>query len=200
MVYQRISFRGRSQSIHVRSYRDTSSRSGRRCCVAATLPAPTARLVHTRFRPECAPKAAVASAAFGFATSRSSATAVPISLATTSVPVRRSLQLGVLGSCLTHIFLIQAADRQVPLDSLEVEVSGQQDGRAGKPGFEHIPVYPHNIHYTVHVTSSAPDAELAELHAAVERVCPILNLLVNPQQISGSIAHTLPESAAVAVA
>jgi uncharacterized OsmC-like protein len=115
-------------------------------------------------------------------------------------PGSPELQLGVLGSCLTHIFLIQAADHQVPLDSLEVEVTGQQDGRAGKPGFEHIPVYPHNIHYTVHVTSSASDAELAELHAAVERVCPILNLLVNPQHISGSIAHTLPEPSAIAVA
>ena len=31
-------------------------------------------------------------------------------------PGSPELQLGVLGSCLTHIFLIQAADRQVPLD------------------------------------------------------------------------------------
>ncbi len=115
-------------------------------------------------------------------------------------PGSPELQLGVLGSCLTHIFLIQAADRQVPLDGLEVEVTGQQDPNAGKPGFEHIPVYPHNIHYTVHIASSASHTELAELHAAVERVCPIFNLLVNPQQISGSIARTLPEPEAVATA
>ena len=115
-------------------------------------------------------------------------------------PSSPELQLGVLGSCLTHIFLIQAAERQVPLDALEVEVSAQQDPRAGRPGFEQVPVYPHTIQYTVHVTSSASDAELAELHAAVERVCPILNLLVNPQHIGGSIVHTLPQSAAVAVA
>jgi uncharacterized OsmC-like protein len=108
-------------------------------------------------------------------------------------PGSPELQMGVLGSCLTHIFLIQAADRQVPLDSLEVEVTGQQDPRANTPGFEHIPVYPHNINYTVHITSSASDNQLAELLAAVERVCPILNLLVNPQTITGSIAHTLPE-------
>jgi uncharacterized OsmC-like protein len=108
-------------------------------------------------------------------------------------PGSPELQMGVLGSCLTHIFLIQPADRQVPLDSLEVEVNGQQDPRANTPGFEHIPVYPHNITYTVHITSSASDQELADLHAAVERVCPIFNLLVNPQQITGTITHTLPD-------
>ena len=95
-------------------------------------------------------------------------------------------------SCLTHIFLIHAADRQVPLDNLEVEVTAQMDPRANQPGFEHVPVYPHTISYTVHVTSSAADAQLAELHQAVERVCPILNLLVNPQEITGRIDHTLP--------
>jgi uncharacterized OsmC-like protein len=106
-------------------------------------------------------------------------------------PSSPELQLGVLGSCLTHVFLIQAADRGVPLESLEVEVSGEIDPRAGQPGFEHVPVYPHNIAYTVHVASPASAEDIAELHAAVERVCPILNLLANPQQISGTVQlHT----------
>lgn len=108
-------------------------------------------------------------------------------------PGSPELQLGVLGSCLTHIFLIQAADRQVPLDSIEVDVSAQLDPRANRPGFEHIPVYPHNIAYTVRIDSPASDAELTELHAAVERVCPILNLLVNPQQIAGTVVRTSGE-------
>jgi len=115
-------------------------------------------------------------------------------------PGSPELQLGVLGSCLTHIFLIQAADKQVPLDSLEVEVHGQLDPRANTPGNEHIPVYPHNISYTVHITSSATPEALAELHEAVERVCPILNLLINPQSINGSIVHTLPAPELSAVA
>ena len=42
------------------------------------------------------------------------------------------LQLGVLGSCVTHVFLIQAAKLGVPLDALAVEVQGQLDGRAGR--------------------------------------------------------------------
>ena len=83
-------------------------------------------------------------------------------------PTSPEMQMGVLGSCLTHIFLIQAADRGVPIDELSVEVTGQTDPRAGKPGFEETPVYPHNIAYTVEIKSPASAevlAELRELHA-----------------------------------
>jgi len=97
------------------------------------------------------------------------------------------LQLGVLGSCLTHIFLIQAAIAGVPLEEISVEVTGQIDPRGGVPGHEDVPVYPQNIAYTVQVRSSASADTLAELHSVVERVCPILNLLVNPQQITGTL-------------
>ncbi len=109
-------------------------------------------------------------------------------------PSSPELQLGVLGSCLTHVFLIQAADRGVLLESLEVEVSGEMNPHAGQPGFEHVPIYPHNISYTVHVRSPAPDEEIAALHDAVERACPILNLLTNPQQITGTIDHVATDA------
>jgi uncharacterized OsmC-like protein len=114
-------------------------------------------------------------------------------------PSSPELQLGVLGSCLTHIFLIQAADHQVPLDSLEVEVTAELDPRAGQVGYEQVPIYPHNISYTAHITSPASQEEITALHEAVERVCPILNLLVNPQQISGRIELTNSEGTAVGV-
>ncbi|MCU0491238.1 MAG: OsmC family protein [Chloroflexaceae bacterium] len=110
-------------------------------------------------------------------------------------PSSPELQLGVLGSCLTHVFLIHAADRGVPLDSLEVEVSGRMDPRAGRPGFEDVPIYPHDIRYSVHITSPAAVEELTALHAVVERACPILNLLQQPQQIYGVLHHTVPAEA-----
>ena len=105
-------------------------------------------------------------------------------------PTSPELLLGVLGSCLTHVFLIQAALHHVPLDSLEVEVTGQIDPRAGQPGHEDIPVYPQNISYTVHITSQATEIQIKALHEAVERACPILNLLIKPQQINGTVVHT----------
>lgn len=106
-------------------------------------------------------------------------------------PNSAELQLGVLGSCLTHITLIQAALLQVSLDALEVEVSGQLHSFPGQPGYEDIPVYPYNIAYKLHITSTESPEKIADLHEQVERVCPIFNLLRNPQTIKGEVVlHT----------
>ncbi|MEW9701453.1 OsmC family protein [Paenibacillus sp. SI8] len=102
-------------------------------------------------------------------------------------PSSPELQLGVLGSCLTHITLIQAALRGVSLDSVDVEVSGELHALAGKAGFEHIPVHPHNISYKLHIGSKESAETIAALHEAVELACPILNLLANPQHIQGEV-------------
>ncbi|MFF2480353.1 OsmC family protein [Paenibacillus sp. NPDC058071] len=105
-------------------------------------------------------------------------------------PSSPELQLGVLGSCLSHITLIQAAERGVPLDSVEVEVTGDMHPLAGKPGYEDVPVFLHNIAYTLRIESSASAKELADLHEAVELACPILNLLQQPQQVAGTLVRT----------
>ncbi len=102
-------------------------------------------------------------------------------------PSSPELQLGVLGTCVTHIFLIQAAQRQVPLQSLEVEVTGIIDPRGGSPGHESTPIWPHEIGYTVHIDSPASRADIDALFEAVERSCPILNLLRNPQAIKAEV-------------
>jgi uncharacterized OsmC-like protein len=109
-------------------------------------------------------------------------------------PSSPELQLGVLGSCLTHTFLIQAARLGVPIDSVDVEVTGRIDARAGKPGHEDTPVFPHAIAYSVHIDSSATAAELDALHAAVEQACPILNLLRAPQVIQGRVVQVPREA------
>lgn len=102
-------------------------------------------------------------------------------------PSSPELQLGVLGTCVTHIFLIQAAERRVPLESLEVEVTGIIDPRGGKPGHEQTPIWPHEIGYTVHIDSPASREDIDALFEAVERNCPILNLLRNPQSIRAEV-------------
>ncbi|WP_433940011.1 OsmC family protein [Paenibacillus lautus] len=107
-------------------------------------------------------------------------------------PSSPEIQLGVLGSCLTHITLIQAAERGVSLESLEVEVTGQLHPLAGKPGYENIPIYPHNIEYNIYIVSEESAETIADLHKAVERVCPIYNLLKYPQSISGGVVHRSP--------
>jgi uncharacterized OsmC-like protein len=102
-------------------------------------------------------------------------------------PTSPELQLGVLGSCLTHVYEIQAALAEIPLDSLQVEVRGQIEPRAGQPGFEDVPRQPHAISYEVHLQSPAGQDQLRALHQRVEEVCPILNLLTRPQHITGKV-------------
>jgi uncharacterized OsmC-like protein len=105
-------------------------------------------------------------------------------------PASPELQLGVLGSCITHITLIQAAEKGLRIDSVDVEVTGEQHPLAQQPGFEHIPVYPHNIRYTLNIVSPEAPETIRALHEAVEAVCPIFNLLRNPQTIHGELRHT----------
>jgi len=105
-------------------------------------------------------------------------------------PSSPELALGALGSCVTHSFLIQAAVHELPLNNLEVEVTGRIDARAGIAGHEDIPVYPHDIAYTVRIVSPASDDEVATVREAVERSCPILNLLRHPQTLAGRLEHS----------
>ena len=97
--------------------------------------------------------------------------------------------LGVLGSCLTHITLIQAAEQGVSLESLDVKVTGQMHPLAGKLGYEDVPIYPYNIKYELNIISGESKETIKVLHEAVEKVCPIFNLLVNPQTIVGEVIH-----------
>lgn len=104
-------------------------------------------------------------------------------------PSSPELQAGVLGSCVTHIFLIKAAELEVPIDSLEVDVRAEYDPKAQLPGDNGVPVYPHDFAYEVLLDSPASDADLARLHAEVERVCPILDLIRTPQQVTGTLTR-----------
>lgn len=107
-------------------------------------------------------------------------------------PTSPELQLGILGSCLAHSWLIQAALHDVEVESVDVEVTGQLDARAGRPGHEAVPVHPHDLAYTVRIVSAAPRETIERLEAEVERACPILNLLKKPQAIRATVDHRAP--------
>ncbi|MDR1601168.1 MAG: OsmC family protein [Tannerella sp.] len=107
-------------------------------------------------------------------------------------PSAHEHQLGVLTSCITHITEIQAASRQVVLDTLSISIEGTIDPRAGRPGFEDVPPWLHNIRYTVHVRSPHTYEEIVALRDAVEAVCPIYNLILAEQKIEGRIVRENP--------
>lgn len=111
-------------------------------------------------------------------------------------PSSPEVALGALGSCLAHTWLIQAAAHDLPLDAVDVEVRGRVDLRTGEPGHENIPPEPHGIAFTVNLTTDAPQAAIDTVAAAVERACPILNLLRHPQEVTARVNRTAAETAA----
>ncbi|HEY8550294.1 MAG TPA: OsmC family protein [Vicinamibacterales bacterium] len=100
-------------------------------------------------------------------------------------PSAEEHQLGVMGTCLTHIFEIQAAQRQIALDALEIEVEGTLTPR--RPGG--APPRLRDVRYTVRIASPEPPEKIDALRAAVEAVCPIYNLLKDPQTIEGRVVR-----------
>ena len=102
-------------------------------------------------------------------------------------------QLGALTSCITHITEIQAASRNITLDSLSVCAEAVYDLRAGRPGFENLLQQPYEIHYTVHYHSPHSYEEIVVLRDAVEAVCPIYNLFITEQKIEGRIVRENPD-------
>lgn len=112
-------------------------------------------------------------------------------------PSAPELMLGAFASCLVHTAVILAAEGGVPLDAVEVEATGKMDPFAQLPGHEHIPIPPHDLGYTLRITSTAAPERIAALHEDVQRRCSIYNLLKDPQAIAGALAHTAPESGSV---
>jgi uncharacterized OsmC-like protein len=110
-------------------------------------------------------------------------------------PTVEEHQIGVMGTCLTHIFEIQAAQRQVVLDGLEITVEGTLTPRGADPA---SPPRLRDVRYTVHITSPASAQEIDGLRQAVEAVCPVYNLLKDPQEIKGRIVRARYEAPAPA--
>lgn len=101
-------------------------------------------------------------------------------------PVAEEHILGVMITCLTHIYEIQAANRNVALDSLELEVEGTLAPRIGS--LDTPPRYS-NINYKVHIGSPESKETIEALQKAVEATCPIYNMLKNSQEIKGSVVR-----------
>jgi uncharacterized OsmC-like protein len=96
--------------------------------------------------------------------------------------------LGVTGTCLTHIFEVQAATRNVLLDSLELTVDGEVTPRFGKGVTG--PARYQNIRYNVRIESPESEQTIDALRQAVEATCPLYNLVKDEQKLEGKIVHS----------
>ncbi|MEY4938346.1 MAG: hypothetical protein RIQ93_81 [Verrucomicrobiota bacterium] len=101
-------------------------------------------------------------------------------------PVAEEHLLGVMITCLTHIYEMQAASRNVLLDSLELEVEATLAPRLGSTV---TPPRLKDIRYRVYIGSPESKETIEQLQQAVEAICPIYNMLKDAQPINGRIVR-----------
>ncbi|MEL1264538.1 OsmC family protein [Pseudoxanthomonas putridarboris] len=95
--------------------------------------------------------------------------------------------LGVTGTCLTHIFEVQAGARDVLLDSLELTVDGDLSPRFGRNVAG--PARFSNIRYKARIESPLTEQDIDALRQSVEDTCPLYNLVKDEQTLEGSIVR-----------
>lgn len=95
--------------------------------------------------------------------------------------------LGVVTTCPTHIFEIQAAARGVLLDKLELTADADLSPRFGRNVTS--PARYGFITYKVKVESPNSAADIDRLAKAVEDTCPLYNLVKDAQKLEGTIVH-----------
>ncbi|MCA9195463.1 MAG: OsmC family protein, partial [Planctomycetales bacterium] len=98
-------------------------------------------------------------------------------------PSSPEMLLGALASCLVHTYLLQAALLEIPLDNVEIAITGALDmtGVVGLPADG--PIKLEQLGYKADITSPASDADITRLHAAVETACAVLNTLRSPMEV-----------------
>ena len=97
--------------------------------------------------------------------------------------------LGILGTCITHISLGQAAERALDVDSISLTVQAEWDPRVGRKGFENLSIAPQNVRYTLHVQTPENDQTVKEWIEAVEKICPMYNLFKDTQTFEHKIVR-----------
>ena len=100
-------------------------------------------------------------------------------------PTAPELLLAALASCLAHSALLVAADHHIPLEQLEVEVTGTIDYRGTLAVSDAAPIPPTNIAYTLRFGGTISDEAVARIETDVARLCPVLLALTRPTSVSG---------------
>ena len=102
-------------------------------------------------------------------------------------PTAVESHIGLLGSCFTHVAEGTAARNRIPVDTINVALTAQFDPRAGRKGYEAVPLYPTDIEMRVVISSPREETVIRQLVEDTEHGCPIYNLVTNAQKISGRI-------------
>jgi len=84
-----------------------------------------------------------------------------------------ALGRGALGSCLAMGIVLQAAEKDIPLDAVSVEVQGEGDARGYLGLDDDIPPGYTQIRVIVDVQSTAPEERVREIIRTAERYSPL---------------------------
>jgi uncharacterized OsmC-like protein len=109
-------------------------------------------------------------------------------------PTPVELLFASLGTCLVSTFITQAANRGVPVDSIEIDVEGKTDPRANLPNYPDVPNFPHDVSFELRVTSPAATEVITEFFKAAERLCTISALFAKSQDVHGRLIHNRSEA------
>jgi uncharacterized OsmC-like protein len=104
-------------------------------------------------------------------------------------PTAPELLMGALASCLLHTYVIHACLQGVPVDAMEVVITGQIDMKTatGMAGYDSPLI--DSVEYEAKIESaSATHEQIAALHAAVDANCPVLNTLRLPNTITRKLS------------
>ncbi len=112
------------------------------------------------------------------------------------------LVLAALGTCQEIMYSAYAAVMDIELESVQVNVRGYLDLKGLFGLDESIPAGYKRINFETQIKSSASDEALLKLIETVESHCPVLDILVSGQNISGTATvngkqlHSLSKTAA----
>ena len=106
------------------------------------------------------------------------------------------LVLGALATCQEITYKAYAVALGIPLDSVSVKIEGNLDLRGFFAVKEGVRAGFQDIRGTVHLKSSASDADLARLKEIVDAHCPVLDILRAPVPVTLDLSTARAPAAA----
>jgi len=100
-----------------------------------------------------------------------------------------------LGACLAMTYVRWAAENDLPIRRLEVEIEADYDAR-GELGVDDgvTPAYT-QVRYTVAVETDAPEEEVRRVFDYADRTCPYLHVWTDPLDLRRQLRITRPADA-----
>jgi uncharacterized OsmC-like protein len=104
-------------------------------------------------------------------------------------PTAVEVLMAALGACMTGTFAAQATARGVTIESLEVDMEGENDLN-GFFGLKPVSPKLSDVKLTFHVESDADSETLEEILEAAQSLSPVFNSVTEPVEVEATIAQS----------